>query len=149
MSATYVMINYRKDRLFNRIGLQGGLTLLHYSNGSFKAPNTGINSITLNLGMTYDMDDFPVTYKYNLSDDKSFSEALKYNLVFRSGVNESDVVGSGQYPFYVFSAYLDKRINRKSALQAGVDIFFSNFLKEYILYNSIAFPDRAVDQFHG
>ena len=66
-------------------------------------------------------------------------------MVFRSGVNESDVVGSGQYAFYIFSAYADKRINHKSAFQLGTDVFFSNFLKEFIYYNAVAFPSRNID----
>jgi len=60
-------------------------------------------------------------------------------MVFRTGVNESDVVGTGQFPFYVFSAFVDKRINRKSALQLGTDLFYSKFLKELIYYESIAY----------
>ena len=49
------------------------------------------------------------------------------------------------YSFYIFSTYADKRISYKSALQFGVDVFFSNFLKEYIKYNAIAFPGRNED----
>ena len=59
-------------------------------------------------------------------------------------MNESDVVGSGQFPFYIFSGYADKRINHKSAFQLGADVFFSNFLKELIYYNSVAFPENNV-----
>ena len=65
--------------------------------------------------------------------------------MFRSGINESDVVGSGQFPFYIISGYADKRINRKSAFQFGADVFFSNFLKELIYYQSVAFPNNNVD----
>jgi hypothetical protein len=63
--------------------------------------------------------------------------------VFRSGVNESNVIGSGQFPFYVVSAYADKRLNYKSKIQAGVDFFFMKFLDEYIQYRAIAFPENG------
>ena len=75
---------------------------------------------------------------------KKFTQPIKYNVVFRGGVNESDVVGSGQFPFYIISAYADKRINVKSALQLGTDVFFSNFLKELIYYKSVSFPEELV-----
>ncbi len=140
MSSTYVMLNYKKERIFDRFGLQGGLALLHYSNANVKAPNTSINSITINLGIVYDLNG-DSEYISDLTEEK-FTEPIKYNLVFRSGVNESDVVGSGQFPFYIFSGYADKRINHKSAFQLGTDIFFSNFLKELIYYNSVAFPGK-------
>ena len=142
MSSTYAMVNYKKERIFDRFGLQGGLALLHYSNANVKAPNTSINSVTVNLGIVYDLNG-ALAYINDLEDGK-LTQPIKYNLVFRSGVNESDVVGSGQFPFYIFSAYADKRINHKSAFQLGADVFFSNFLKELIYYNSVAFPENNV-----
>ncbi|ULC59270.1 acyloxyacyl hydrolase [Flaviramulus sp. BrNp1-15] len=139
MSSTYVMLNYKKERLFNRFGLQTGLSLIHYSNANVKAPNTSINSVTFNVGVTYNLDDDELEFQETLDEnDKKFTEPIKYNLAFRTGINESDVVGSGQFLFYIFSAYADKRINRKSAFQLGTDVFFSNFLKELIYYQSVA-----------
>jgi hypothetical protein len=144
MSSTYVMLNYKKERLFHGFGIQAGLSLMHYSNANVKAPNTSVNSITFNIGLNYELSDNDPEYKDDLSDEK-FSQPIKYNFVFRSGVNESDVVGSGQFLFYILSAYADKRINHKSALQFGGDIFLSNFLKELIYYNSVAFPNSEIE----
>ncbi|NMH87170.1 acyloxyacyl hydrolase [Flavivirga algicola] len=143
LSSTYLMLNYKKERIIDRFGLQAGLSFIHYSNANVKAPNTSINSMALNVGVTYNLDDEEPEYIRTLHDieQEKFTEPIKYNLAFRVGINESDVVGSGQFPFYVFSAYADKRINIKSALQFGTDIFFSNFLKEFINYRSVAFPE--------
>ncbi len=140
MSSTYMMLNYKKERLIGNFGLQAGFSLIHYSNANVKAPNTSINSLTFNIGVTYSLDDEEPEFITTLSEtkDEKFTQPIKYNLVFRSGVNESDVVGSGQFPFYILSAYADKRINHKSALQFGTDVFFSNFLKELIYYQSVA-----------
>ena len=145
MSSTYVMLNYKKERLFDRFGLQAGLSLIHYSNANVKAPNTSINSITYNIGLTYSLDEVEPEFQQTLDEnDRKFTEPIKFNLVFRTGINESDVVGSGQFAFYTLSAYADKRINRKSALQLGADVFISNFLKEYIYYRSVSFPEENV-----
>ncbi len=145
MSSTYLMLNYKKERIIDRFGLQAGLSLIHYSNANVKAPNTSINSITFNLGVNYDLSDLEeVEYKEAEKGEK-FKEPIKYNMVFRTGVNESDVVDSGQFPFYIFSFYADKRLNRKSAVHAGTEVFFSNFLKEFIEYRSIAFPLGDLD----
>ena len=145
MSSTYIMLNYKKERIIDRFGLQAGFSLIHYSNANVKAPNTSINSLTLNLGVTYNLDDEALEYQNTLEENEDkFTQPVKYNLAFRSGINESDVVGSGQFPFYIFSAYADKRVNRKSALQFGTDVFFSNFLKELIYYQSVAFPEENV-----
>ncbi|ARV09355.1 deacylase [Winogradskyella sp. PC-19] len=137
LSSTYVMLNYKKERIFDHFGLQAGFSLIHYSNANVKAPNTSVNTIALNVGVTYDLDEENPEYIHDLKDEK-FTEPIKYNFAFRSGINQSDIIGSGQYPFYIFSAYVDKRINRKSAIQFGADVFFSNFLKELIRYESTA-----------
>ena len=144
LSSTYVMINYKKERIFKRFGLQAGLSLIHYSNANVKAPNNSVNTIAFNLGMTYSLDEKDTEFKTEEAKEK-FTEPIRFNVAFRSGVNESDIVGSGQFPFYIFSAYADKRINRKSALQLGVDAFFSKFLEELIYYRSVAYPDENID----
>lgn len=143
MSSTYLMLNYKRERLFRRFGVQAGLSLIHYSNANVKAPNTSINTIGLNLGVTYNLDAEDAVYIKTDSVEK-FNEPIKYNIAFRSGINESDVVGSGQFPFYTLSAYADKRLSHKSAIQFGADVFFSEFLKELIYYNSVAFPELNV-----
>ena len=146
MSSTYVMLNYKKERLFNKFGLQAGFSLIHYSNANVTSPNNGTNSVTLNVGLNYSLDKDVPEYQNTIDkkDDRAFSEPIKYNLVFRSGINESDIIDSGQFTMYVGSVFADKRINKSSALQFGAEVFFSNFLKELIYYESVAFPEKKV-----
>jgi hypothetical protein len=141
------MLNYKKERLFNSpFGIQAGLSLIHYSNANIKAPNTSINTIALNVGLNYNFKDATaIAFNPEVAAETPFTQAIKYNIAFRSGVNESDVVGTGQFPFYVFSGYADKRLGYKSALQLGTDLFISPFLKEDIAYNAAAFPNRNID----
>jgi hypothetical protein len=140
LSSTYVQLNYDKQNIYKGLGVQAGVSIIHYSNANFKAPNTSTNTFTFNVGATY-MFGYDKQPEYLTStESKAFTENIRYNFTLRSGVNESDVNNSGQYPFYVISAYADKRINRKSALQAGTDVFFSTFLKELIKYYAVAFP---------
>src|SRR5690554_1061564 len=143
LSATYLMLNYKKERIFDRFGIQAGFSLLHYSNANVKAPNTSVNTIAFNVGLTYNLDEADPEYIKTISKEK-FTEPVKYNFVFRTGVNESDVIGSGQYPFYILSAYADKRLSHKSAVHFGTDVFFSMFLKELIYYKSVSFPEENV-----
>jgi hypothetical protein len=143
LSATYLMLNYKKERLFGKFGVLAGFSLLHYSNANVRAPNTSVNTIAFNVGVTYNLDDTNPEYIKTVTKEK-FTQPVKFNFVFRGGINESDVVGSGQYPFYVLSAYADKRLSRKSAVQLGTDIFFSTFLKELIYYKSVSFPEEDI-----
>lgn len=137
MSSTYLMLNYKKENILEGFGFQAGLSLIHYSNANVKAPNTSINSLVFNLGVNYRPDDREIPYRTFLPGEK-FTWPVKYNMVFRTGINESDIAGSGQFPFYIFSFYTDKRLGRTSAVQLGTEVFFSNFLKEFIRYRSTA-----------
>lgn len=144
LSSTMVMLNYNKERLIDRFGVKAGLSLIHYSNANFKAPNTSTNTFAFNVGVTYDLnaEDRPDFITYD--KEPKYTEPIKLNLVLRGGVNESDVVNSGQYGFIIASAYADKRLGRKSAIQFGADAFFSNFLKELIAFQATSFPEMDV-----
>ncbi len=144
MPSTYFMLNYNKQHIWKGVGFQAGLLFVHHSNANMKAPNTSTNTLAFTAGLNYNFDKQEPEYTV-VKDTSRFTEPLRYNLVFRSGVNESDVIGSGQYPFYVASAYLDKRINRKSAFQLGADVFWSRYLKEYIRYMAIAYYEKNKD----
>ncbi|WP_430467430.1 acyloxyacyl hydrolase [Winogradskyella ouciana] len=143
LSSTYLMLNYKKERLIDRVGLQAGLSLIHYSNANVKAPNTSVNTIAFNVGLNYNLGEEDQEFIDNL-DDVKFTKRIKYNIAFRSGINQSDIIGSGQFPFYVVSAYADKRLSHINAVQFGADVFFSNFLKELIYYQSVSFPEENV-----
>lgn len=147
LSSTYLNIGYKKEQLFGtKFGLQSGVTLTHYSNGSFKSPNTSINTISLNIGLNYNLEDYSKKVYLKSSKDSLFvRDKIRYNIAFRSGVNQGDVLGIKQYPFYVGSFYVDKQIGNVSALQLGADAFFSMFLKEEIRYKSIAYPSSNTD----
>ncbi|WP_088340589.1 acyloxyacyl hydrolase [Robiginitalea sediminis] len=144
LSSTYLMLQYHRERLWGRLGLRAGIALVHYSNANVKAPNTSTNTLGLTAGLVYHLGEGELP-EYRMAEDPFTPEPVRLNLVFRSGVNESDVIGSGQFPFYIFSAYADKRVGRLSAFQIGADAYFSNFLKELIRFQATAFPELSVD----
>ncbi|HEY0091066.1 MAG TPA: acyloxyacyl hydrolase [Flavobacterium sp.] len=143
MSSNLFLLNYKKERLFGRFGIQAGLMFTHFSNGRIKSPNSGINTYAANIGINYNLEERqPFIKNDSLKKKVRFAEPIRYTFVVRSGVSESQIVGSGQKPFYHIGLYVDKRVGRKSALQLGSDIFISQYLKEFIRYSSIAYPDR-------
>mgnify|MGYP003110417071 CR=1 FL=1 len=145
LSSTLVMVNYHKENIVAGLGFKAGISLIHYSNANFKAPNTSTNTFAFNLGLTYNLDKEAV-YEYLKPESKGkITEPVRYDLVLRGGANESDVINMGRYGFAIVSAYADKRLGKRSAIQLGADVFFSNFLKELIRYQSIAFPELNVD----
>ena len=137
----YFLLQYKKENIINKIGLQAGFMLTHFSNGRFKAPNSGINSFTFNVGLNYNFDEEREFIRDSLPSNSSYKERIKYNIAFRTGISEGPVPHLGQKQFYHVGLYADKRIGRKSALQAGTDIFFSRYLEDYIKFVSVAFPE--------
>ena len=142
LSATYAMANFNQ-RLYKNISLQAGISLIHYSNGNVRAPNNSTNTIAANLGLIYTPKD-QIIPEFITDTKIPYSEPLHYNFVLRGGINQSDRLGLGRHPFIIGSAFIDKRINKKSTLHAGVDVFFARFLKEQIAFEAVAFPSFGV-----
>ncbi len=142
MSSDLFMLQYKKENIVGRFGIQAGLMFTHFSNGRFKSPNTGINTYAMNLGVNYNLGEKPEYRQPDSLAKTDYREPIKFNIVARFGVSESQIVGSGQKPFYHIGTYADKRLGRKSALQLGADFFFSQYLKEYIKYYSAMYPER-------
>jgi len=144
LSTTFLRVNYAKENLWKGLGVHAGFMMVHYSNANIKAPNTSTNTIAFNVGVNYLLD-YKNQPAYNkVKDSLDYAEKIKYNFAFRAGYNESDAIGSGAYPFYVLSAFADKRLNYMSTLQFGADLFLSTFLKEQIRYRAIAFPEDGL-----
>ncbi|MCF4101997.1 acyloxyacyl hydrolase [Gillisia sp. M10.2A] len=146
LSSTYLMANYQKQNIYKGLGVQGGVSLIHYSNADFKSPNNSTNTFTFNLGVNYLLEHENIP-QYIPKDpaEKRYTEPIHYNFVLRSGVNTTGVIGSKQYPFLTISTYADKVINKKSTLQAGAEVFFSKALEEFIYYQSVAFPQGKTE----
>lgn len=146
MPSSYFMLNYQKPDLWQGFGIQAGLTFMHHSNANLKAPNTSTNTFAVTAGVNYTFGkEEGNTYKPYLPDSTAYSKNIKYNIAFRGGVNEGDIIGSGRYPYFALSLYADKRLSRKSALQLGADFFWPKYLKEYIYYKSVAFPEENIN----
>lgn len=144
LSSTMAMINYHKEDVIAGLGFKLGLSLIHYSNANFKAPNTSTNTAAFNFGLTYDLNQEVERSFIPAASREKVIEPIRFNAVLRGGINESDVVNSGRYGFWLVSAYADKRLGRKSALQLGVDAFFSYFLEELIRFQATSFPEMNV-----
>tara|TARA_R100000935_G_scaffold44696_2_gene67670 strand:+ start:104368 stop:105474 length:1107 start_codon:yes stop_codon:yes gene_type:complete len=141
LASSYFLLNYQQKNIYKGLGLQAGLSFIHHSNGSFRAPNSGTNVFAVNVGLRYDFDEKETAY-IPLEEKQDFNEPLHYNLFLRGGANEGDIVGLGRHPFLVVGAFVDKRISYKSTFQLGAEVFFSKFLEKEIEYRSVAFFDE-------
>ena len=144
LANTDFTLQYKKENVIDRFGFQAGFIFTHFSSGRVIAPNSGINTYNINLGINYNFEK-PHTFIRDTVAPKDFSEPIKFSCVLRTGMNESPIINSGQHPFYHISFYADKRFNRKSALQFGTEIFYTMYFKDFIYYQSVAYPEKKLD----
>jgi len=145
MGNTNIGLAYDNQKLFKNVGFHAGILFTHYSNGRVKSPNSGINTYLLNVGLNYNLSDDLKRQPDTTSIAKSYKEPIRYNFVLRTGINENPIINSGQYPFYHIGFYAAKRINRKSALELGAELFLTKSIEEYINYYSVAYPEDGID----
>ncbi|HEU4496668.1 MAG TPA: acyloxyacyl hydrolase [Flavobacterium sp.] len=145
MPSTYFMLNYKKENVFKNLGIQAGISFFHHSNANLRSPNTGTNTLALNVAAVYEVGRPRFAGYLKSRDSIKFTQPVKFNFALRTGFNEGDAIGSGQYPFYVFSAYADKRINRKSALQLGADFFAMKYFQKSIEILASMDPGVSLD----
>ncbi len=141
LSTTFLSGNFIWEDLLEGLGFQAGISLIHYSNADFVSPNSSTNTAAVNVGLNYLLGHKKEVNYIPKEKEEKYTEPIHYNLVLRGGVNSARIIGTGSLPFLTFSAYADKRLSRKSTLQAGTEIFFSRAMEEYIKYHSSAFPE--------
>lgn len=128
LASGYVKLHYLQFIKGTNLSLNSSVSLVHFSNVAFKNPNLGLNTFTLNLGFNYRLNAVSLIPKIV---PNTIDKSIYYNLIFRTGFNESKQVGSGLYPFYNLGFYGAKKINSYSTLTGGTELFISKFLKHY------------------
>lgn len=120
-------------RLSERLFFNTHLALTHFSNGAIKKPNSGINVVSANVGLSYLINYKPTEYTY--IDEAPLERRTGYTLTFSSGMHEYSKIGSGSQPFFVLSGLVDRRLNHKSAVGVAVDWFASLSMRDDIKYS--------------
>lgn len=131
----------------NRIRLNTGISIIHFSNMSFKNPNLGINSIAINLGLNYKLTKVKIIEKDTLF---TIDNKIKFRFIVRGGYNQSKEINSDLHPFIVGGFSANKTINPYSTINIGTEYFNSQFLKDYAEYiNSESDDTNRVGIFIG
>ena len=146
MPVTFFMFSYQKENIWEGLGINAGVFLIHHSNAKLRTPNTSTNTVAAKFGIQYKLD-HEKERKYIPKEEKdtAFFEPFRVNFALRTGVHESHVIGSGRYPFYNISAYADKKISKSSSFQLGVDLLLSRMRKKEIKTMGEAFPEKDIN----
>jgi hypothetical protein len=126
--------------LTERLFLNSSASITHFSNGAIKKPNSGINVIAMNVGLSYMVRYVPKTFTYN-EEAKLEKKIIGISATITGGAHESLKIGSGAKPFFILSGLVDKQLNHKSRFGVGLEWFYSASLKDEIKYDDFADKD--------
>lgn len=84
------MSAYGDWKIRNKIHLQLGLNLTHYSNGNTAFPNTGLNEVGLRAGVRYDFKAVPDEL-HSLGERSSFRKGLSYDVLLYGAMRRKGI----------------------------------------------------------
>jgi hypothetical protein len=120
-------INYtlsgRLNYTFNlgKFNMNAGIGLLHFSNGSMKVPNLGINVPTLHVGIGLNPKEIPDLKKDSLP---LFKRSWNFYFSTSGGIKRIYPVNGPAYFLSSTSIYAGRTLNRKSTINIGADIMY-------------------------
>jgi hypothetical protein len=119
-TAIQLMLEHRVD--LGRTRLSTGVSIDHWSNGSVKLPNLGLNLISVNLGIAHALHD-PAPAPTLVDTTAYRCRPLEISVVGAVAVSEVARPLSGQYSVYSVVGQAQWQVTPKSSLAAGLDIF--------------------------
>jgi hypothetical protein len=120
-------INYVVN-IGKHINLNTGIGIIHFSNGSIKLPNQGINIPSVHLGIGFQQQKTVTITSDSLPKTKKM---LSLDVMFAGGIKEEYPINGPKFFVSTISAYLNKRLNYKSGLTLGLDLFYDPSIDRY------------------
>jgi len=114
-------------KLSNKLFFNFNVGLTHFSNGSFKTPNLGINNASVNAGLTYQ---FKPSKEFLKSDFSPPDKRLQVDVLYAAGLKEISPPTGKKYGAHTLSGTLMKAIGHKVRLGFGLDVFYDLSLVE-------------------
>lgn len=142
--ALYGQVNFRPSK---KIPWCVGLGLLHFSNGSFTQPNSGINTIYLHSGFQLAKTNWPkiITYLNRAESEIDPNNWSPWSAIFNvsAGMVEKFPVGGRKYGVYQVQSHVQYRVGYKSGLYTGLTLKKNEAIRAYINEN----PDLGSSDF--
>ncbi|HLG04452.1 MAG TPA: acyloxyacyl hydrolase [Bacteroidia bacterium] len=129
---------------FDHSRIEIGLGLTHFSNGSRKLPNLGINLPMFNVGYHFDFFDpsRSPTYQraaYAGHHVDSLLATGKWNISAMAivGANDIDPPGGNRFGVFNVLTYFMKQTSRKHRFGGGIDLMYSQAIRHKLVYDSV------------
>lgn len=117
----YVQLGIRNEvRLYHSIFLTGGVSLSHFSNGTFELPNLGLNIPAIDVGLRYQL----APGEKRTSPKDSFHKHMSYVVNATGGSKQMPIVGSSHYFVGGVSGEVNRHYSAGGAYGAFVQMFY-------------------------
>lgn len=131
---------YRLNEYFT---LTGGISLQHFSNGSLKTPNYGLNAPLLNIGLAFRpvRDNRDIGDRY-IAPTEAFSTTIRNSIEFNFGLalgykNMTSELGQNYLVYHLFENTFFQ-VSRKSKFGMGLDLSYDGSHKKLLENAGIA-----------
>ena len=126
----------------DRLNTGVGLKVTHFSNGSVRLPNLGLNLVSIDFITTYKLS--PDKPEYILAPvNQLLDKKVRFGAVVRVGWSESTPAG-GVMPVYNIGFIAQKRVSIKSLVDIGIE-GFANKAVEYEITHGHSFDGDTLD----
>ena len=127
INITINMFYELKWLILKKIFISGSIGLTHFSNGSLKTPNLGINIPTISLGLAYKFHSNEKVCKI-LDTNLNKKNKIEIQSFLSGGMKEIYPEDGKEYGAYSFSTCFIKPLSMKRKIDTGFDLFleFSN-----------------------
>lgn len=101
--------------------INAGIGLMHFSNGAIKVPNLGINIPSIHIGFGFCPEPLEKIRRDSLPVFKKETQVI---VSLAGGFKQVYPVEGPSYFISTLSAYVNRKVNRKSALNIGMEAFY-------------------------
>jgi hypothetical protein len=108
----------------------GGISFSHYSNGGVRLPNSGINIPALTVGMIYTPHPSRIIREYR--DITPIARKVTAHLMYAGSLKAVDEESNDLGYAWTLSGYGHWRLNHRSALTGGLDLFYNSTISERV-----------------
>ncbi len=127
-------------RLANRLFFTFGVNALHYSNGSYKKPNYGLNFLTLNTGINLNLNVYqkiPPYFKYQKK------EKDRWLVTVAGAIKETGDPGGPKYEVFSLSTEYNMPFKKLMRYGGSFDIMYDNSTLVHFKKDSVSYTYNA------
>jgi hypothetical protein len=121
INAAIQLILETRYRISKKMFFNFNYGITHFSNGSYRVPNLGINNVSVNTGLTYR---FAEQTKFLTPEIPACDKSIQVEILYGTGVKESYPPAGEKYFNHTLSGSVLKPLSHKHRVGIGADAFY-------------------------